>query len=105
MIKVKIKDKKIIITGHSDYDEYGKDIVCASVSSIVITSVNAALKLEEKSLEYVEKTDKLTINILSSNKSILIIMENMIELLEELSLTYKENIKIIKEERPWILWN
>lgn len=100
MIKVKINDKKIIITGHADYEEYGKDIVCASVSSIVITSVNAALKLEEKSLEYVEKTDKLTINILSSNKSILIIMENMIELLEELSLTYKKNIKIIKEERP-----
>ena len=100
MIKVKINDKIIIITGHADYEEYGKDIVCASVSSIVITSVNAALKLEEKSLEYVEKTDKLTINILSNNKNILIIMENMIELLEELSLTYKENIKIIKEERP-----
>ena len=100
MIKVKINDKIIIITGHADYEEYGKDIVCASVSSIVITSVNAALKLEEKSLEYVEKTDKLTINILSNNKNILIIMENMIELLEELSLTYKKNIKIIKEERP-----
>lgn len=100
MIKVKIKDKKIIITGHSDYDEYGKDIVCASASSIVITSINAALKLEENSLDYTEEKDKLTINILSNNKNILIIIENMIDLLEELSLTYKENIKIIKEERP-----
>lgn len=100
MIKVNIKEKEIIITGHADYDEYGKDIVCASVSSIVITSVNAALKIEEKSLDFKEEQDKLTINILSNNKNILIIIKNMIDLLEELSLTYKKNIKIIKEERP-----
>lgn len=105
MIKVNIKKSAIIITGHSGYDEYGKDIVCASVSSIVITSVNAALKLENNSLEYIEEKDKLTINILSNKENIKIIIENMIDLLEELSLTYKENIKIIKEERPWILWN
>lgn len=105
MIKVHIKDKEIIITGHAGFDEYGKDIVCASVSSIVITSINAALKIEEKSIKFKEEQDKLTINILSDNKNILIIIENMIDLLEELSLTYKKNIKIIKEERPWILWN
>lgn len=100
MIKVNIKKSAIIITGHAGYDEYGKDIVCASVSSIVITSVNAALKLENNSLEYIEEKDKLTINILSNKENIKIIIENMIDLLEELSLTYKENIKIIKEERP-----
>jgi uncharacterized protein YsxB (DUF464 family) len=100
MIKVNIKQNTIIITGHAGYDEYGKDIVCASVSSIVITSVNAALKLENNSLEYIEEKDKLTINILSNKENIKIIIKNMIDLLEELSLTYKENIKIIKEERP-----
>lgn len=100
MIKVNIKQNRVIITGHAGYDEYGKDIVCASVSSIVITSVNAALKLENNSLEYIEEKDKLTINILSNKENIKIIIKNMIDLLEELSLTYKENIKIIKEERP-----
>ncbi len=100
MIKVNIKQNRVIITGHAGYDEYGKDIVCASVSSIVITSVNAALKLENNSLEYTEEKDKLTINILSNKENIKIIIKNMIDLLEELSLTYKENIKIIKEERP-----
>lgn len=100
MIKVNIKQNRVIITGHAGYDEYGKDIVCASVSSIVITSVNAALKLENNSLEYIEEKDKLTINILSNKENIKIIIENMIDLLEELSLTYKENIEIIKEERP-----
>jgi len=58
MIKVNIKQNRVIITGHAGYDEYGKDIVCASVSSIVITSVNAALKLENNSLEYIDKIHK-----------------------------------------------
>ena len=42
MIKVKIKGKEVIeqitIKGHSGYEESGKDIVCASVSSMVITN-------------------------------------------------------------------
>ena len=103
MIKVRINKNKVIITGHALYDEYGKDIVCASASSIVITSVNACLRIEENSLiykeEYVGKElSKLIIEVTSDNKSILLIIENMIEMLEELALTYKKNIKIIKED-------
>ena len=100
MIKVKINKDNIVITGHANYDEYGKDIVCASVSSIVITSINACLKIDSNSLNYKEEKDKLTINIVSDNKYVLLIIENMIAMLEELTLTYKKNIKIIKEERP-----
>ena len=98
MIKVHVNKNKIIITGHAMYDDYGKDIVCAAVSSIVITSINACLKLEENSLIYKEKKDVLTIDIVSDNKNILLILENMITMLEELAETYKKNIKIIKED-------
>ncbi|MBE6154020.1 MAG: ribosomal-processing cysteine protease Prp [Firmicutes bacterium] len=100
MIKVKINKDNIVITGHANYEEYGKDIVCASVSSIVITSINACLRLDSNSLNYKEEKDKLIINITSDNKYVLLIIENMIAMLEELTLTYKKNIKIIKEERP-----
>ena len=100
MIKVKINKDNIVITGHANYEEYGKDIVCASVSSIVITSINACLRIDSDSLNYKEEKDKLTINITSDNKYVLLIIENMIAMLEELTLTYKKNIKIIKEERP-----
>jgi len=48
MIKVTIlKDdncvKEIKFDGHALFDEYGKDIVCAGVSSTLITTVNAIL--------------------------------------------------------------
>ena len=50
MIKVKLTKnnnyyKRIIITGHANYDDFGKDIVCAAVSSTVITSVNSCLAI------------------------------------------------------------
>ena len=100
MIKVKISNKKIIITGHADYADYGKDIVCASVSSIVITSINACLRIDQNSIIYKEEPNKLTIETISDDKNVLLVTENMINMLEELALTYKKNIKITKEERP-----
>ena len=55
MIKVKLTKnnnyyKRIIITGHANYDDFGKDIVCAAVSSTVITSVNSCLAIDNESL-------------------------------------------------------
>ena len=98
MIKVHINKNKIVITGHANFDEYGKDIVCASASSIVITSINACLRIDDSSLTYKEEQDKLTIDVTSNNQNILLIIENMTQMLEELALTYKKNIKIIKED-------
>lgn len=99
MIKVSINKNRIVITGHAGYADYGKDIVCASCSSIVITSINAALRLENNSLIYKEEKNMLTIDINSNNQNVLLIIENMIAMLKELALTYKKNIKIEEEER------
>jgi len=98
MIKVHVKKNKIVITGHANFADYGKDIVCASASSIVITSINAALRIESNSLNYQEEKNKLTIEITSDNENVLLIIENMISMLQELALTYKKNIKIVEEE-------
>ena len=98
MIKVRIKDNTIIVSGHANFADYGKDIVCASVSSIVITSINACLRIDSESIDYKEETDKLTILVNSDKDDIKKIIENMICMLEELAETYNKNIKIVKEE-------
>ena len=100
MIKVSInKDNDIInnisIKGHSLYDEYGKDIVCASTSSIVITTVNAILNLYPDALEYKESDGYLNIDLLIHNDVIDKLINNMIDLLKSLEKDYKNNIKII----------
>ena len=105
MIKISIRNNIITIAGHALYDDYGKDIVCASVSSIVITSINLCLRFDKDSIKYKKKTDKLAIEVLSNDKNISLTIENMIMMLEELASTYKKNIKIIKEDIKWISWS
>ena len=34
-------EKNISILGHANYDEYGKDIVCAAVSGLVLNTINS----------------------------------------------------------------
>ena len=97
MIKVNITKNQIKITGHAMYDDYGKDIVCASVSSIVITSVNLALRLNKQSLNYKEAEGLLVTDILSHDLVTDTIILNMIELLKELEKNYSKNIKINEE--------
>ena len=60
MIKVIVENNKIEISGHANFDDYGKDIVCASVSSIVITTINACIEIDEDSIYY-EDNEKLII--------------------------------------------
>ena len=84
MIKVKVKKNHIEILGHAMFDEYGKDIVCASASSIVITTVNAILKLDDKALIYNLSNDKLVIDVLSKATDVKSLILNMIDLLKDL---------------------
>ncbi len=92
MIKIKELDNKIIISGHANFDEYGKDIVCASVSSIVITTVNAILKYKNKAIKYTND-EKLIIEILEKDEVINILITNMLDLLKELEKQYPKNIR------------
>ncbi|MBE6144425.1 MAG: ribosomal-processing cysteine protease Prp [Firmicutes bacterium] len=101
MIKVVIKtfdDKinNIRISGHAGYDVHGKDIVCAAVSSIAITTINGILKLDENAIDYDQNHD-LVINVKKHNETIDILIQNMIDLLEELEKDYNKNIKINRE--------
>ena len=101
MIKIKLfkNDKyvsKIIIGGHALYDDFGKDIVCAAVSSCVITSINACLSINENSLSY-DNNDGLEIELNKDNDITNIIIENMISNLKELEKAYPKNLRIEEE--------
>lgn len=96
MIKVKVNDNKIEISGHANYDEYGKDIVCASVSSIVITTINAIIEIDPDSIYYEDLDNKIIIKVLKDDKIIDKLINNMLSLLGQLENDYKDYIKIIR---------
>ena len=100
MIKVSIesKDKKHIdlvkVHGHAMYDDFGKDIVCSSVSSIIITTVNGIYEIDKDYLNVEEIKDGMIITILKEDKTCDTLIKNMLTLLSELSDSYPENIKV-----------
>ena len=97
MIKITINNKELIneisIKGHALYDEYGKDIVCAAVSSIVTTTINAILRIDNASIEYKEKNG-VYIKVLKHSEVIDILLINLIDLLENLEKQYPKHIEI-----------
>lgn len=99
MITVDVKRKNdvvnyIKISGHAEYAEEGFDIVCASVSSIAITTVNALISINEGCLVYSENDGLLEIGIMLHDEVIDKLVENMINLLTSLSKDYKEYLKV-----------
>lgn len=94
MIKISIQDDSIVINGHAMFDDYGKDIVCASVSSIAITTINAIIEFDNTSIDVSQNDGYLKIDILKHNKNVDILISNMIKLFEELEKKYPNNIKI-----------
>ena len=94
MITVKIKEKGLIISGHAGFAAYGKDIVCAACSSVIIACVNDMLVIKEDSVLYQDDNETLTIEIIKEDELVLKIFNNLKELLKGLANDYPKNIKV-----------
>ena len=98
MIKVNVTTNdnlvdKISISGHAMYDDYGKDIVCASVSTMVITTVNAISRLRQNDITCNQDDGFVEIVINTHNSITDTLIENLIDLLKELEQQYNKNLK------------
>ena len=98
MIKVIKKNEVIEISGHANYDEFGKDIVCASVSSVIMTTVNSIMNIDNSSISYMDDGDKIIIEKLNDNDIVDKLLNTMILILKDLEEQYKENINVESEE-------
>ena len=97
MITIEVKKNEISVKGHAGADENGKDIVCASVSSIIYTTVNGIFNIDKSAIDFVDNEKLLKITILRKSTVVTILLDNMIGLLENLENQYPEHIKITKK--------
>ena len=92
--KDKEEYKKVTISGHAMYDDYGKDIVCSACSSIVTTTVNGILALNKDSLDYKVSPKGMKIVVKDKEETTQRLIDNMICLLKELEEDYPTNIEV-----------
>ena len=97
MIKVEVTKDRIIILGHAMYDDYGKDIVCAAVSSVVITTIEGIACIDQTAID-IKENSNLEIIINKHDNVTDKLINNMLSLLNELEKKYPKNIKITNKE-------
>ena len=102
MIKVNVKrnDNKVyelVIKGHAGYDVHGKDIVCAAVSSMAITTVNNIIALDD-SVCYEENSGLLIIRVKRDTEVNNKLLDNLVRMLTEIKEQYPKNIEIRNED-------
>ena len=52
MIEVSVRKDRITVTGHSGYDEPGRDVVCAGVTALCQTLIRSIESLTEDTIKY-----------------------------------------------------
>lgn len=102
MIKVRIVKNNNIIesihcNGHANYADYGKDIVCASFSTMIITTVNAILEFDKDAISYTNTNNLDIINIKKDNITNGL-LNNLVNMIYELKENYDKNINIKEED-------
>lgn len=90
---------KISLKGHAGFDSFGKDIVCAGVSSILTTTVNGILKIDEQAISYEGDSGNFQISVHKTDEITQKLLENMVDLFKELEQNYKKNIKVEEDEK------
>ena len=98
MIKViyEVKDDKYLsldVSGHAEYDESGKDLICASVSSIMFGFMNAIDALDEE-VEIKQLTNQITIKNLSSSNIVQDYLQLVMMQLKTIEESYGDFIKV-----------
>lgn len=88
------------ISGHADYADYGKDIVCAAVSSALQMVTNGLTEILKLKCEIKKDENNITLKVMTNNKTDALksgyaFIESFCLHLKLLAKTYKKTIKVI----------
>ena len=95
--------QKIEIDGHSGFAEQGEDIVCAAISILSFTAINAMLEMVDQKTPYVYEDGYLKVEIPSNLdeelfKKALCILETIVIGLKSIEVQYDSYIRIKYKE-------
>lgn len=87
--------KSIVVSGHSGYDELGKDIVCSAVSTAMYVTVGLLEKFN-CAISYTtdDSIPMMNLTILNINQSTNLILTNLVETLKGIEMDFSPYLKI-----------
>ncbi|MBE7063326.1 MAG: ribosomal-processing cysteine protease Prp [Clostridia bacterium] len=88
------------VHGHSGYAEAGEDIVCASVSSVVWSTVNGLKQIAGIPVEYESREGFVSCSIPplseTGREKADLLLESMLAFMQELSGQYQQFVKVME---------
>lgn len=94
--------REVAISGHALYDDYGKDIVCAAVSAVSISLINAVEALIGIPLETVQGDGQLICYVpklqeTPSDEQVQLLMETLVFSLKSIAKEYPSFVTITEK--------
>lgn len=90
--------QEILVTGHAEYDESGKDIVCAAVSTAIIVTANAIELLNLKDhISLVIEEGYFRLDVIKDDHTLKQLLKNLEYTLYDLEQQYPSYINNQKE--------
>jgi len=86
------------IDGHANFDQSGRDIVCAGVSSCAIMAANTVTDVIKSGAYVVCEDGKISLSLCESNTAAQAVIEGLYLHLTEIALSYPKNITIAIRE-------
>jgi uncharacterized protein YsxB (DUF464 family) len=82
------------ISGHAEYAEYGKDIVCSAVTAAFSTTINLIDRIGFR-YQLQQNDGYINLNVAATEKMIDLILENLFDVLKSIEEDYPKNVKVI----------
>ena len=93
---------ELIMEGHSGYAEYGKDIVCASISTLAFTWINQLREFERQNIAQITEFDmndgKIILKFKTSKSEVLSAFETIVTGFLMLEEKFFANLSVTRGE-------
>ncbi|QBQ07472.1 ribosomal-processing cysteine protease Prp [Spiroplasma gladiatoris] len=86
--------KEVKVYGHSNSNEYGKDLVCAGVTAIMSGTLNGLDQIYKNNVNLIVEENEIKIIVLKNTNDLQKILRFLLIQLETISIQYPNNFKI-----------
>ena len=96
MIEIHRCNDGILMTGHANYAEPGKDIVCAGISALVQTLIQSIEELTVDKIKYVMSPGTVDIEWGNLSEQAQLLVSSFFVGVEMIASEYPDNVKVTK---------
>ena len=96
MIDITVQPDKITVSGHAEYAEHGKDIVCAAISTLTQVLIASAEELTAADIKHAVTSGYTVIDIKESTERAQVLIDSFFIGCQMVAEQYPEYVRVTK---------